>query len=257
MKGCYNQVVILAGGSGTRLREMTEFVPKPLIPIGGKPMIWHIMKLFAHYDHNRFVVALGYKQELFKQYFLQFDIINNDVFFADGIYQVQGALSGWDIILSDTGSETLKGGRLKRIEKYVSTDPFFMTYGDGIGNIDLEALLSFHFAHGKMVTVTGVHPAPRFGEILHKDGRVIDYREKFQDGTLVNGGFYVLRKEIFNLLAPDEMCDFEAGLLEMLAQRGEMMVYEHNGFWGCMDTLYEMNQLDELWRKGKAPWKIW
>lgn len=209
------QVCILCGGSGTRLKEQTEFIPKPLVPIGGIPMAVHIMRHYASYGFNDFVLALGHKQDSFKTYFTNYDLINHDIVLHIGYHgrePVYVVTDKWKVALSDTGENTLKGGRLKRIEKYIEGDTFMVTYGDGIGDVDISALLAFHQSHGKMVTVTGVHPVPRFGELCHKDGKVLSYREKqHEDGCLTNGGFMVMNRGIFDYLTPD--CDLEYGPL--------------------------------------------
>ena len=256
------QTVILAGGTGTRLREMTEMMPKALIPIGGRPMIWHIMKLYAHYGYKDFVLALGYKQEAFKMYFNNFDIINNDIIVGIGGYQGLPYRTysdqGWTVVLSDTGESTMKGGRLKRVERYVKGDTFMVTYGDGVGDINIPELLSFHQSHGKLVTITGVHPTPRFGE-LHCDGTTcLSFNEKPQDDNcLVNGGFMVMNRGVFDYLTPDEWCDLEVGPLELIAAKGELQVYHHRGFWGCMDNIKDMGILQQMWDKGEAKWRVW
>lgn len=253
------ETVILCGGTGTRLKEMTEFCPKPLVPIGGKPIIYHIMKTFSHYGFTDFILALGYKQDAFKEYFAHFDEINNDVVMHVGRYQGQThreeTADNWRIILSDTGLHTLKGGRLKKVQRYVRGDTFFLTYGDGVSDINLKELLAFHEAHGKMVTITGVHPPARFGEIHHEGSVVTTYSEKPQQTEmLVSAGYYVCNKQIFGYLTEDG--DLEKGPLEKIAAMDEMRVYHHKGFWKPMDTLNDMMQLEILWEKG-APWKTW
>ncbi|RPH75652.1 glucose-1-phosphate cytidylyltransferase [bacterium] len=256
------QVVVLCGGSGTRLKEMSEFVPKPLIPIGGTPMVVHIMRLYAYYGFKDFVLALGYKQDAFKQYFAHYDLINNDVTLNIGRYQGDNCQlhyvdQGWKVTLSDTGELNAKGSRLKQVEKYIQGDTFMVTYGDGIGDIDIPSLVAFHRSHGKMVTITGVHPSPKYGEIHHDKGRVISFVEKPVNDCMINGGFMVMNRKIFDYLIPDPQCDLERGTFELLAAKGEMMVYPHHGYWGAMDTLSEMHELDQLWRTGQAKWKVW
>jgi glucose-1-phosphate cytidylyltransferase len=252
-------VVIMCGGTGTRLREMSEFIPKPLIPIGGTPMVVHIMRWYMRFGFKKFVLALGYKQDVFKQYFVNYDAINNDIVVDiggnfPGVTCRYSTGEGMEVILSDTGEHTLKGGRLKRIEKYIDST-FMVTYGDGLGDIDIRKLLEFHYCHGKMVTVTGVHPVPRFGELVHDDtGKVVAYKEKQPDGCLTNGGFMVMNRGIFDYLTPD--CDLEAGPLELLAAKGELMVYEHRGQWNCMDTLKDTHDLQVLWESGLAKWRM-
>ena len=256
------QVVILAGGSGTRLREMTEFLPKALIPIGGIPILVHIMRLYAHYGYNNFILALGYKQDEFKKYFTHFNQINNDITVSIGsykgdFYSCDYVDEGWTVTLSDTGETTMKGGRLKRIEKYIKGDTFMMTYGDAVANIDIPALVAFHKSHGKLVTITGVHPTPRFGEVHHDNGKVISFSEKpHDDNCLVNGGFMVMNRGIFDYLVADEWCDLEVGPLELIAAKGELMVYHHRGFWKCLDTLKDMEEFQEMWTKGNISWRV-
>jgi glucose-1-phosphate cytidylyltransferase len=256
------KVVVLCGGTGTRLKEMTEFIPKPLIPIGGKPLIWHILKLYAHYGFTDFILALGYKQEAFKEYFMHFDQINNDIKVQTGNIHMGSAVMGgddyWEVVLADTGLNTFKGGRLKRVEKYIDGDTFFMTYGDTIGDVDIKKLLKFHLSHGKLATVTGVHPTPRFGEIHREKDAVLSFSEKpLSDNHLINGGFFVFNRKVLNYLTTDEWCDLEIGPLELIAAKGEMMVYHHKGMWGCMDTLPEMHKLNHLWETGEAKWRVW
>jgi glucose-1-phosphate cytidylyltransferase len=255
------KVVILLGGTGTRLKEMTEYIPKGLIPIGGIPMVVHIMRWYAKFGFKDFVLALGYKQEAFKQYFAHYAIINNDIHVKTGHgpnnVSCWGDVSPWDVTLSDTGENTMKGARLKRVEKYIEDETFFCSYGDGLADINLHELLAFHKKHGKIATVTGVHSPPRFGEIHRKDGTVISFSEKpVDDNHLINGGYFVFNRKIFDYLSEDSWCDLEVGALELIAAKGEMMVYHHRGWWGCMDNLLEMSKLSELWNSGKAPWKV-
>lgn len=252
------QVVILCGGSGTRLREQTEFIPKPLIPIGGIPMVVHIMRLYAHYGFTDFILALGYKQEEFKKYFTNYDVINNDVTIDLGRYNGMNHheyKDRWRVTLADTGVDTMKGGRLLRIRKYIHGKTFMCTYGDSIGNINIPALLDFHQSHGKMVTITGVHPVPRFGEIIHDNGQVIQFSEKpDNDSWTVNGGFMVMDSEIFQCL--EEGFDLEVDVFSTLVKMGELMVYEHFGWWGCMDTMKDVESLQAEWKTGEARWLV-
>ncbi len=257
------QTVILCGGLGTRLREETEFRPKPMVNIGTRPILWHIMKTYASYGHSEFVLALGYKGDMVKEYFWNYEVMNNDVTLELGnpeklkIHACHGE-NGWKVTLSDTGAKTLKGGRIKRIEKYITDDVFMLTYGDGVGDVDIDALVKFHKSHGKIVTLTGINPAARFGEMMIDGDQVTSFREKPEatDG-LVNGGYLVCNRKIFDYLRPDEDCDFEYGPLEKLAKEGQLMVYKHTGFWACMDTLRDMDYLNGLWDRDEAPWKIW
>ena len=249
-------VVILAGGGGTRLREMTEFMPKALIPIGGRPILYHIMKIYAHHGHTDFILALGYKQEAFKEYFNHFDDINNDCVIHVGRYRgttCRESPDNWKVTLSDTGINSDKSARLRMIEKYIKGDTFMVTYGDGIADIKINALLAYHESKGRIATVTGIHPQARFGEIHHDDGLVTSFSEKPHDGQLVNGGFFVFNREIFKYLEGD----LETHVLEKLTQIGQLAVYQHDGYWGCLDTIKDMDDLNRLWDSGKAKWRVW
>jgi len=257
------KVVILCGGAGTRLREETEYRPKPMVNIGSRPILWHIMKYYSHFGLKDFVLALGYKGEMIKNYFCHYELMHNDVTIELGqpesmcIHHSHDE-AGWKITLANTGETALKGARLKKIEKYISGDTFMMTYGDGIANVDINALLAFHNAHGKLVTVTGINPASRFGELRTDGDRVVSFSEKPQSGgSHVNGGFFVFKRSIFDYLSVDDVCDLEVGPLEKIANDGQLMVYKHRGFWACMDTLRDMEYLNQLWDSGHAKWKIW
>jgi glucose-1-phosphate cytidylyltransferase len=257
------KVVILCGGAGTRLREETEFRPKPMVNIGSRPILWHIMKYYSQFGCNDFVLALGYKGEMIKNYFCHYELMNNDVTIELGqpenmcIHHSHDE-AGWKITLADTGERSLKGSRLKKVEKYILGDIFMMSYGDGIADVDINALLAFHKAHGKIVTVTGINPAARFGELRITGDCVVSFAEKPQKGeSLVNGGFFVFNRAIFDYLTIDDSCDLEIGPLEQIAKDGQMMVYKHQGFWTCMDTFRDMEYLNRLWNNGKAKWKIW
>ena len=255
------QVCLLCGGTGTRLRDASELTPKALVPIGGIPMIIHIMRIYSHFGHNKFILALGYKQEAFKHYFYNYEIINNDIELEIGRpileYHIHGTNGrGWVVTLVDTGENTLKGGRLKRIEKYITGDTFMCTYGDAVANIDINALLTFHRSHGRIATLTGINPISKFGEMKHDHGRVIEYSEKPQDdGCLTNGGFFVFNRKIFNYLAEDG--DLEIGPLEEFAKEGELFVYHHQGFWKSLDTPKDLGELQNIWNSGNVPWKLW
>ncbi len=259
------QTVILCGGLGTRLREETEYRPKPMVNIGNRPILWHIMKIYAYYGYNDFVLTLGYKGDLIKDYFLHYEAMNNDITLELGkpdsvnMHNCHDE-TGWKITLSNTGEQTLKGGRLKRVEKYIHGDTFLLTYGDGVADVDIQKLVEFHYSHGKMVTVTGVRPIARFGELLINGNQVRSFQEKPQvssEGGLISGGFFVFNRQIFDYLTEDEDCDLEHGALENLAAKGELMVYKHEGFWYCMDTLRDMDRLNKLWNEGRAAWKVW
>lgn len=256
-------VVILAGGLGTRLREQTEFIPKPMVPIGTRPILWHIMKIYSHHGFKRFIICLGYKGEIIKEYFLHYRIRNSDFTINLGnredirIHNLHSE-DDWEVTLADTGIKAMTGARIKRIERYIDTDYFLLTYGDGVANIDIKKLVEFHTSHGRLATVTGVKPPSRFGELITKGVSVIEFGEKPQVGSgVINGGFFVFRQGVFNYLSDDDRCTLEGEPLERLAKEGHLMVYQHTGFWQCMDTLRDMNLLNEYWESGDAPWKVW
>ncbi len=258
------KVVILCGGMGTRLREETDYKSKPMIEIGGKPILWHIMKIYSTYAFKEFILCLGYKGETIKNYFCNYEIISNDFTVELGCHKhiefhgKHDDEEGWRITLADTGNSALKGCRIKRIEKYIDGDLFMLTYGDGVANIDLQRLLSFHQSHGHIGTVTGVRPPSRFGEMVTKGDQVISFTEKPQvSAGSINGGFFVFNRKIFDYLTEDEDCDFEKGALEKLTSAGELMVYEHTGDWACMDTFRDMQFLNKLWQEGIAFWRVW
>jgi glucose-1-phosphate cytidylyltransferase len=257
------QVVILCGGIGTRLREETEFRPKPMVNIGAYPILWHIMKYYSQFGHKNFILALGYKGEMIKNYFCHYELMNNDITIELGrpertYIHYAHEEAGWKITLADTGINTLKGARLKKVESYITGDTFMMTYGDGITDVNINELLAFHKSHGKMATVTGINPAARFGELKIDGDRVETFREKQQnkDG-FVNGGFFIFNRKILDYLTTDDLCDLEIGPLEQIAKDGQLMVYKHRGFWACMDTVRDMEYLNKIWNDGEAKWKIW
>jgi glucose-1-phosphate cytidylyltransferase len=257
------KVVILCGGMGTRLKEETEFRPKPMVMIGNRPILWHIMKIYAAYGHSDFVLCLGYKGEMIKQYFYHYEIMANDFQVTLGkrdaiqIFHNHGERD-WKILLANTGEKTLKGGRLKRVERYVDTDDFLVTYGDGVADIDIQKLVEFHKRHGKIATLTGVRPIARFGELKVSGDQVSEFQEKPQSAEgMINGGFFVFNRRIFDYLEEREDCDLEYGALEKLASQGELMIYRHDGFWACMDTLRDAEYLNRLWTQDKASWKVW
>ncbi len=254
------KVIILAGGFGSRLGHVTELIPKPMLEIAGRPIIWHIMKIYAHYGYNKFVIALGYKANIIKDYFCKLQNYNSDftVDTATGkITYQEGSPDQWEVTLVDTGVDTLKGGRVKRLEKYLD-DVNMLTYGDGVANVDIPALVEFHKNHGKLVTITGVKPPSRFGEIIEKEGVVLSFDEKPQTSQgLINGGFMVFNKKMLDYLTADVTCDFELGPLEKLASERQVMTFKHSGFWECVDTVRDINHLNKLWSTGQAKWKIW
>jgi glucose-1-phosphate cytidylyltransferase len=257
------QVMILCGGLGTRLREETEIRPKPMIEIGGRPILWHIMKSYAVQGFTEFIVCLGYKGERIKEYFLDYEAMNNDFTVELGRRQSiefhhHHEEHGWRVTLADTGYSTMTGGRVRRAAKYLTGDRFMLTYGDGVSNVDLRRLLDFHLQQRTLATVTGVHPASRFGELLVSGERVRQFSEKPQthDGV-INGGFFVLERGALEYLSDDAGCILEGEPLERLAAAGQLSVYRHEGFWQCMDTYRDYQQLNQLWESGGAEWKRW
>ncbi len=255
------KVVILAGGFGTRLSEETDIKPKPMVEIGGKPILWHIMKIYSYYGFNDFVICLGYKGYVIKEYFANYFLHQSDITIdlkANSMEIHQSKAEPWKITLVDTGLNTMTGGRIKRVQKYIGSEPFMLTYGDGVGNIDIQALLEFHKAHKKYATVTSVQPSGRFGALnLDNDKNVLSFQEKPKgDGAWINGGFFVLEPPVFGYIQSDETV-WEKEPLESLAQDGQLAAHTHTGFWQPMDTLRDKNHLEELWKAGKAPWKVW
>jgi glucose-1-phosphate cytidylyltransferase len=254
------KVALLAGGLGTRLAEETDRLPKPMVEIGGKPMLWHIMRLYAHYGYNDFLVACGYKGEIVKEYFHNFFVHNNDyiVNLLDGSRELLNSGSiDWRVGVIDTGQGTMTGGRLLRLKPWLDGDRFMVTYGDGLGDIDIHALVDFHKSHGRLATVTAVRPPSRFGALQIEDKAVIQFSEKPQTREgWINGGFFVFEPEIFNYLA-DENTVLERDPMEQLAADGQLCAYKHEGFWQPMDTLREKRLLESLWKSNTAPWKVW
>jgi glucose-1-phosphate cytidylyltransferase len=250
------KVVILAGGFGTRLSENTESIPKPMVTVGGKPILWHIMKTYAHFEHKDFYLALGYKAEVIKEYFLNYRSLNADftVDLASGnIESHQIDDTDWKVTLVNTGLETMTGGRIKRLKSFIGNEPFLLTYGDGVADINLDDLVKFHKSHGKMVTMTAVRPAARFGDLDFDGDRVASFQEKPQlhEGW-INGGFFVCEPSVFDFIDNDAQM-FEREPLERILDAGELMAYKHNGFWHCMDTKRDRDLLESMWSQG-APW---
>lgn len=255
------KAVILAGGFGTRLSEETSLKPKPMVEIGGKPILWHIMNIYSAHGINEFIIAAGYKGEVIKDYFLNFYAINNDITIdlSNGktiIYD--GNQPKWKVHVIDTGLYTQTGGRLKRLKKWLEREDLFMlTYGDGVADIDIKALINFHRAHGKLATVTTVRAPARFGRIVFDEDRIVNFYEKPEAAEgWINGGYFILNPKVIDYVDRDETV-WERDPIERLAKDGQLMGYRHYGFWSCMDTLKEKNYLEELWGSGKAPWKIW
>lgn len=256
------QVVILCGGMGTRLREETEFRPKPLVEIGGKPILWHIMKIYSHYGFNDFVLCLGYKGQMIKEYFLNYRIMNSDFTLRldspdNPEFHTANTYERWSVTFVDTGAEAMTGARVKRIEPFIRGDRFMLTYGDGVADIQLEELWKFHARHGRIATVTGVRPVSRYGELLVEEGQVRKFSEKppALEGH-VSGGFFVFERRFFDYLSDDDSCILERAPLERLSHEGQLMSYLHTGFWHCMDTYRDFVALNEMWKKG-CPWKVW
>ena len=259
------KVVILCGGRGARLQEETEYRPKPMIEIGGRPIIWHIMKIYAHYGFNDFVICLGYRGHMIKEYFYNYELMNSDFTVELGENKSKSPEihnphqeQGWSITLAETGLNTLKGARIKKAEKYINSDTFMVTYGDGLSDVNISELLAFHKEHGRIATVTGVRPLSRFGELETNDSQVTKFSEKSQSlSGWINGGFFVFNRKLFDLLSTDDDCDLEYGPLEKLVEDGELMFYKHLGFWQCMDHARDLQYLVDLWDEGKAAWTVW
>lgn len=258
------KVVLLAGGFGSRISEESQFKPKPMIEIGGMPILWHIMKEYAHFGHSDFIICAGYKQEYIKQWFANYFLYNSDVTFdfrdnRNDMTIHASHCEPWKVTVVDTGYNTMTGGRIKRIQKYVGDEPFMMTYGDGVCDVDINKLLEFHKSHGKKATLTAVKMAQDKGVLdITKDQAVRAFREKNSlDGAPINAGYMVLQPEVFNMLPGGDACVFEKTALVELANKGELMSYIHQGFWQCMDNIREKSLLEKLLAENKAPWKRW
>ena len=254
------KAVILAGGLGTRISEESHLKPKPMIEIGGKPILWHVMKIYSHYGINDFVICLGYKGYVIKEYFANYFLHMSDVTFdmhSNEMKVHQKHVEPWRVTLVDTGEKTLTGGRLKRVANYIGSESFCLTYGDGVADVDVGALVDFHKKHGNKATVTAIQPPGRYGA-LNLDGSVVSsFEEKpAGDGAWINGGFFVLEPAVLDLVEGDNY-SWEATPLPQLADEGSLRAYRHKGFWQAMDTLRDKNQLEDLWATGKAPWKVW
>jgi glucose-1-phosphate cytidylyltransferase len=256
------QVAILAGGTGSRLSEETVAKPKPMVEVGGRPMLWHIMKYYAHWGHKDFVIALGYKGEYIKRYFVEYSSLSPDltISFADGMVQRHengSSMEDWTVRLIDTGIYSQTGGRIKRLAPHLGDETFMLTWGDGVSTVDLDALVEFHRSHGKLATLTAVRPPARFGHLELDGDRIMEFSEKPQLGEgWINGAFFVLEPGVFDYIDGDQT-HFERGPLERLAVDGQLMAFRHHDFWQCMDTLREKMLLDQLWESGEAPWKVW
>lgn len=256
------KLVILAGGYGSRLGEVTNIIPKPMVEIGGKPILWHIMKIYSYYGIKEFIVCVGYKSHVIKDYFLHYNSRNNDFTIEIGSGDIEFHNNhdevDWKVTIVDTGIDTLKGARLKKIEKYLDSDTNLLTYGDGLSNININELIEFHNKLNKTITISGVHPPARFGELISNGDIVTSFEEKAQTSQgIINGGYMVFNKKLLNYLTEDESCDLEYGLFEELAQNGDIAVYKHNGLWACMDNERDVYNLNKLWKEDKAFWKVW
>ena len=256
-------VVIVCGGQGTRLREETEYRPKPMVEIGGKPILWHIMKLYGHHGIERFVLCLGYMGYKIKQYFLRYHEFQRDFTISMAaeeppVFHNRAGEESWRVTLAETGLESGTGARLWRVRDYIDCDTFMFTYGDAVGNVDIDALLAYHRASGRIATVTGVHPTGRYGEMQVKDGRAIEFNEKprVTEG-IVNGGFFVFQRRVFDYLNDDPSLYLEQEPLQKLARDGQLSVYVHEGEWYPMDTYRDYLLLNKLWASGNVPWKLW
>ncbi len=254
------KVAILAGGVGSRLSEETQLKPKPMVEIGARPILWHIMKHYSYYGHNEFAIALGYKGEYIKKYFADYCALEGNITVRLGDRSIEkhgGSTPDWNIELIDTGNATLTGGRIKRLAPYLGNDTFMLTWGDGVSNIDLNDLLKFHRSHGKLLTVSAVRPPARFGHMQFDGDKVLEFSEKPQTAEgWINGAFFVAEPEVFNYIDGDQT-QWEHEPMEKLAKIGQIMAYRHEGFWQCMDTLRDKVLLESLWQEGAAPWKIW
>ncbi len=257
------KVVILAGGLGTRISEESHLRPKPMIEIGGKPILWHIMKSYLHHGFHEFIICCGYKQHVIKEYFADYYLHNCDVTFdfssGSNIMEVHSNFAEpWRVTLVDTGLNTMTGGRVKRIQGHVGQKPFLLTYGDGVADVDIGKLVAFHKSHGKLATITTVNVGQRFGVLdIDREGRIRAFREKSDaDGSVINGGFMVMEPGVFDYIEGDATV-LERAPLENLAADGQLMAYHHRGFWQCMDTQRDKQQLEDLWASGTAPWRVW
>lgn len=256
------KVVLLAGGFGTRISEESHLKPKPMIEIGDMPILWHIMKMYSYYGFNEFVICCGYKAYAIKEYFADYYLHRSDITFDfsdNNKMEVHSNFSEpWKVTLVDTGLNTMTGGRVKRVQKYIGNEPFLLTYGDGVSDIDIAKTIEFHKSHGKMVTMTAVNVGQRFGVLdIELDNTITSFREKSDcDGSMINAGFMVLEPEIFNYIEGDSTI-LEKEPLEKVASFGELKAYKHEGFWQCMDTQRDKQKLEELWVSGKAPWRKW
>ena len=255
------KVVLLCGGLGTRMREETEYRPKPMVEVGGKPLLWHIMKTYGEFGLTDFVCCLGYRGQMIKQYFLDYHAMRSDMTIAllsGDVEYAKRVVEDWTIALVDTGDQSMTGARVKRVEPWLGeSDIFLCTYGDGVADIDIDELIAFHRSHGRLATVTGVKPPSRFGELVHDGVEVSRFAEKPAGDGLISGGFFVFDRAVMERLSADPSCVLERGPLEGLAEDGELAVYRHDGFWQCADTIRDVELLRSLWERGEAPWRVW
>ena len=256
------KLVIMAGGFGTRLGDISQYIPKPMVEIGGKPILWHIMKIYSYYGINDFIICLGYKANVIKDYFVHYQLRNQDFTInlkTNSItFHNQHDESDWNVTLVDTGLNTLKGGRLKRVERYLEDETNLLTYGDGVADVNIEKLIQFHKQKSRIITITGVHPPARFGELVVNNGELHSFEEKAQTSQgLINGGFMVFEKILLDYLTTDESCDLEKGVFEKLAKEQKISVYMHEGNWACVDHERDLNYLNSLWNMNQAFWRKW
>lgn len=257
-----SKIVILCGGQGTRLREETEYKPKPMVKVGEKPILWHIMKLFSHYGYYDFVLCLGYKGQAIKEYFMNYDLMNNDFKVHVGSKQKHTYLCesdelNWIVTLADTGMNAMTGARLKKVEKYIDSDYFLLTYGDAVADVNIHDLVDFHKKSGRIATLTGIMPSSKYGMLEIEHDKIIKFNEKPKSNGYVNGGFFVFDRRIFDYLSSDDGCILERYPLEKLAFEGQLGIYQHQGFWECMDTFRDMEMLNNMFNEGDTPWMVW
>ena len=257
------QTLILAGGFGTRISEESQYRPKPMVELGGMPIMWHIMKLYSHYGYNDFIICAGYKQHVIKEYFADYFLHTSDITFdfTNGKNELtihRNTCEPWRVTVVDTGLNTMTGGRVKRVKDYIGNEPFMLTYGDGVSDVNIERLVRFHKSHGKLATMTAYNAGQRFGILdIDREGRIVEFREKtLGDGSMVNIGFMVCQPEFLDYIDGDSTV-LEKAPLERVAKLGQLMAYKHEGFWQCMDTVREKQQLESMWDRGNAPWKVW
>ena len=256
------KVVLLAGGYGTRISEETEIKPKPMVEIGGKPILWHIMKMYSSYGFNDFIILLGYKSYYIKEYFANYFLHQSDITIdlrTNALEVHNNSSEPWKVTLVDTGLDTQTGGRIKRAKKYIGDEPFLLTYGDGVSDINITETVDFHKKHGKTLTMTAVQPEARFGNLdISENMHIKNFVEKpLDEGGWINGGFFVCEPSVFDYLSEDECCVFELTALQTIAKENELVAYKHTGFWQCMDTLRDNHKLNKLWKENNAPWKVW